>query len=289
MISGDRPVRVVVHGTSRCYWARQRLANAGRYTSLSYTVLAPESTVPAPNHAVSVLNCAVPVFIKLVEHGIDANSELFKFECEFHVIHYVSCAHKWNITQAEGVALPTYTAPGIVDGVKVYPGVKDLPAHLRQNFRNEFIRFVIKHVANSESPWANPDVNSLQSMYQVVYPMFPAQLSHCDAVCHPVRWTLPHVHITPHSVQTITSLGVLRNHIASAALDAVKRHLSKVWSSKRLNSIEARAGYINSLFLSDNEHPMIWREYVEGNIQAHPEIGGYQTVRKSLVPCHVSR
>ena len=103
-----------------------------------------------------------------------------------------------------------------------------------------------------------------------------------------VRWTLPHVHIAPHSVQTITSLGVLCNHIASTALNMVKCHLSTVWSSKRLKSIEARAGYINSLFLSDDEHPMIWCEYVEGNVQNHPKIGGYQMVRKSLVSCYVS-
>jgi hypothetical protein len=36
--------------------------------------------------------------------------------------------------------------------VKVFPGIKDLPVHLCQNFRNEFIYFIIKHVANSESP-----------------------------------------------------------------------------------------------------------------------------------------
>lgn len=71
-------------------------------------------------------------------------------------------------------------------GIKVYPGVKDLLVHIRQGFRNEFIRFVMKQVANSMSPWVNPDLNAFQSAYQVVYPMFPAHLRHSDAVVHPV-------------------------------------------------------------------------------------------------------
>ena len=69
---------------------------------------------------------------------------------------------------------------------KVYPGIRDLPAHIRQNFRNEFIRFVIKQVGNSQSPWVNPDVDSLQVMYQIVYPIFPGRIQHSDAVHHPV-------------------------------------------------------------------------------------------------------
>ena len=72
------------------------------------------------------------------------------------------------------------------DGVKLYPGIKNLPLHISPNFRNMFIRTVIKHVANSELPWVNPDVVSLQSIYQLVYPMFPARIWHSDAVYHPV-------------------------------------------------------------------------------------------------------
>jgi hypothetical protein len=71
-------------------------------------------------------------------------------------------------------------------GTKVYPGVKDLPAHIRPKFRNEFIRYVIKQVANSELPWTNPDIDSLQAMYQIVYPIFPARIRQSDAVHHPV-------------------------------------------------------------------------------------------------------
>ena len=93
-------------------------------------------------------------------------------------------------TQFEETAVPTFRLPMIVKGVKVYPGVKHLPDHIRPNFRNEYIRFVIKQLANSQSPWVNPDVHSLQCMYQLVYPTFPGRVRHSDAVYHPVSYSL---------------------------------------------------------------------------------------------------
>jgi hypothetical protein len=82
--------------------------------------------------------------------------------------------------------IPTFIISRMVKGVRVLPGIKDLPEHIQQNFRNEFIHFVIKQVANSQSPWVNPNVDSLQAMYQVVYPIFPARIRHSNAVYHPV-------------------------------------------------------------------------------------------------------
>jgi hypothetical protein len=82
--------------------------------------------------------------------------------------------------------------------------------------------------------------------------------------------------------KTVVSLGVLRNHLASSAIAAVQRHLITVFRKMRLDTTNARAGYIASLFVSATDHPIIWREYVEGNIQNHPEVGGYRTVRHSL-------
>ena len=93
--------------------------------------------------------------------------------------------------QFEETPVPTFTLARIVKGSKIFPGIKDLPAHIRQNFRNEFIRFVIKQVANSKLPWINPDVESLQATYQVVYPVFPARIRHSDAVYHPVCNAIP--------------------------------------------------------------------------------------------------
>ena len=44
----------------------------------------------------------------------------------------------------------------------MYPGIKDLPINIHQNFHSEFIHFIIKQVTNSQSPWVNPDVRSVE-------------------------------------------------------------------------------------------------------------------------------
>jgi len=73
-------------------------------------------------------------------------------------------------------------------------------------------------------------------------------------------------------------LGVLRNHLASAAITAIQRHLTCVFRKKRLDTIEGRAKHIAQLFKSEGDDPIIWREYVKGDIKNHPEVGGYKTV-----------
>ena len=81
---------------------------------------------------------------------------------------------------------PVYKLPVVVDRQKIYPGIKDLPSHIRVNFRNGFIRHVIRDVFNSEQPWANPDLSALQQAHNCTYSAYPAQLQHNDAICHPV-------------------------------------------------------------------------------------------------------
>lgn len=56
-----------------------------------------------------------------------------------------------------------------------------------------------------------------------------------------------------------------------------------MFRKKRLQTVEARAEYVTQLFRSDDDHPIIWREYYEGDIQNHPEVGGYKTVRQALI------
>jgi hypothetical protein len=165
----------------------------------------------------------------------------------------------------------------------VYPGIKDLPAHLRAGFRNEFIRYVMKQVANSEAPWTNPDLDSIQASYDIVYPIFPARIRHSDAVYHPVSISRSHSFKCLSLHKTISSLGVLRNHLASAAITAVQRHLTNTFRRKRLDTIHARADYITQLFKSDGDHPIIWREYFVGDIPNHPGVGGYKTARLFFV------
>ena len=186
-----------------------------------------------------------------------------------------------NNIQFEETPVQTFTPPRIVKGARVYPGVKNLPAHIREHFRDRFIRFVIKQVANSKFPWANPDVESLQSTYQLVYPTFPGQLRPGDAVCHPVSSCRSAVLQNSDIIwKTITALCVLRNQIAASAVAAVQRYLPNVFRQKRLQTVEARAEFVAKLFKADdNDHPIIWREYVEGTIPNHSEIGGYKPVR----------
>ena len=159
----------------------------------------------------------------------------------------------------ETSSLPVFLLPKIVDKSKVFPGIKDLPDHIRPNFRNEFIRFVIKRVANSESPWTNPDVPSIQAMYQLVYPAFPAQVRNSDAVYHPVS----HFLIIDHQslinqLKTITSLGVLRNHIAATAVTAVTggkewcpglehcKYIARKWSKYPANTHPVHPKFIQN-------------------------------------------
>jgi hypothetical protein len=90
--------------------------------------------------------------------------------------------------------------PKKIKGQKVYPGVKDLPQHIRVDFRNMFICLVIWDVINSEGPWLNPDLPLLQHTYNKVFPAYPARLQVGDAVSHPVSGS---DHVTPFGCSTI--------------------------------------------------------------------------------------
>ena len=73
-------------------------------------------------------------------------------------------------------------------------------------------------------------------------------------------------------------LGVVCNHIGTAAAFAVQRHLTNVFHQKQLQTIDARAKFVAEKFKSDDDHLIIWRQYVVGDIANHPEIRGYKTV-----------
>ncbi|KAF9791047.1 hypothetical protein BJ322DRAFT_1104702 [Thelephora terrestris] len=161
---------------------------------------------------------------------------------------------------------PVYLLPRFINRQKTYPGIKDLPSHIRMDFRNRFIRVIIRDIFNSERPWTNPDLETLQRVYDKVYPAYVARLRTNDAVFHP----------------TITSIGVIRNRIGTAAVFAVQRHLANVFRQKRLQTIVARAKFVADQFKSDDDHPIIWRQYVVGDIANHHEIGGYKTTRRGV-------
>ena len=181
--------------------------------------------------------------------------------------------------------LAVYPLPKIVNQQKVYPGIKDLPSHIRTNFRNLFIRPVIQDIFNSEQPWVNPDLSALQLAYDNAYPAYPARLQWSDAVVHPVRSCSHNMMGLSNSLnQTVTSLGVVRNRIGAMAVQAVHQYLTTVFRQKRLKTLSARAKHVSEQFKSNDDHPFIWRQYVVGDIANHPETGGYQTVCAGL-PC----
>ena len=77
-----------------------------------------------------------------------------------------------------------YLLPRIVNRQKVFPGIKDLPPHIRTDFRNKFIRPLIRDVFNFEQPWANPKLLALRLAYDKIYLAYPARLRCNDAVFH---------------------------------------------------------------------------------------------------------
>ena len=82
----------------------------------------------------------------------------------------------------------------------------------------------------------------------------------------------------------VTSLGVVHNHIGTAAVFVVQSYLANMFQQKRLQTLDARAEFISKKFKSNDDHPFIWCQYMVGDIANHPETGGYQTVCAGL-PC----
>ena len=76
------------------------------------------------------------------------------------------------------------------EGQKQQPGLKDLPPWLRENFRNQYIRRIIKQVCLSEVPWTNPTLASLQREFSHAYPTKRVRLHSDDAAVVPVSLPL---------------------------------------------------------------------------------------------------
>ena len=75
------------------------------------------------------------------------------------------------------------------------------------DFRNTYIRLIIRNVFNSKEPWSNPDLSALQYFYDATYPMYPTRLRHSDAVFHPVRANF-------HGMQEVISNVMPDDHLA---------------------------------------------------------------------------
>ena len=66
------------------------------------------------------------------------------------------------------------------------PGLKDLLPILQPNFRNTFIRHIMKLVFSGTSPWSNPGISIYQQEFNTIYPDHPFRLHADDAVVLPV-------------------------------------------------------------------------------------------------------
>ena len=91
-------------------------------------------------------------------------------------------------------AAPTY-APVLLSLPRKYkdesgkyqvPGLKDLPPLIQPNFRNAFIRHIMKLVFSGTSPWSNPSVSIYQQEFNTIYPDHPFRTHADDAVVLPV-------------------------------------------------------------------------------------------------------
>ena len=60
-------------------------------------------------------------------------------------------------------------------GITKAPGLKDLPHNIQSNFRNTFIRHIMKLVFSDGLPWSNPNLLVYQHEFDTVY--FPLQYS----------------------------------------------------------------------------------------------------------------
>ncbi|KAF9787362.1 hypothetical protein BJ322DRAFT_1017299 [Thelephora terrestris] len=149
------------------------------------------------------------------------------------------------------------------------PGLKDLPFDLKLEFRNIFIRHIMKIVFYDKLPWSNPLCPVYQKEFSIIYPDLPFQIHPDDAVVLPVKYPeLSSFSIFSHFLtsQTNRELGVLRNQIGSDALAAVIKYLPTQYNKRMLDSKAARGAYVQTL-LDSSQKPFIWEYFRPGTIE----------------------
>lgn len=67
-----------------------------------------------------------------------------------------------------------------------FPGLRDLPPNIQHDFRNTFIRHMMKVTFSGTFPWSNPSLDVYQEEFNAVYPGIPSLLHADDAVVYPV-------------------------------------------------------------------------------------------------------
>jgi hypothetical protein len=169
-------------------------------------------------------------------------------------------------------------------GHRRQPGLKDLPAWLRETFRDRFIRRVIEQVCLNNTPWNNPALSSLQLEFNHAYPTHRIRLHSDDAGVVPVSFDDHPALVSKFSpsVQMLRDLGVLRNQIGNEGLVAVIEHLPTQYNKRMLVSKDARAGYIAAV-LANPQRPFIWELFRPGT-QTVPRPGYNRGYYDEVIP-----
>jgi len=171
------------------------------------------------------------------------------------------------------------------NGVECAVGIRDLPPAIRDDFRNDFIRRIMKLIFSSRTPWINPSIETLQQEFDAAFPTYHATLHHDDAVVVPVILPLHSAQGlgSLNTTQTIRDLGTLRSQIGNEAIKAVTSHLPGQFEKRKFELPHARAAYVQAL-ISDKQHPFIWEYFRPGNIP----VGGaklyYDDVSQMFTP-----
>ena len=151
--------------------------------------------------------------------------------------------------------------------MKCAVGIQDLPAAIHDDFRNTFIRRIMKLVFSSDTPWVSPPIETLQQEFNAAFPTHRVRLHLDDAAVVPV--STPYIPLTDvthtRAMQTLRDLGVLRCHIGNEAIKAVIEYLPSQYNKRILESKSARAAYVQAI-ISDNQYPFIWEYFRPGNI-----------------------
>jgi len=66
------------------------------------------------------------------------------------------------------------------------PGLKDLPDNIQPNFRNMFIRHIMKLIFSDTLPWNSPSLSVYQHEFNLIYSSLRYRLHGDDAVVIPV-------------------------------------------------------------------------------------------------------
>ena len=161
------------------------------------------------------------------------------------------------------------------------PGVHSLPGEIRQTFADNFIPIVIQEMGDSEAPWENLPIDTLQECVDVIYPNLEYVVERGDALVSSVSCSASFVSISSFnkcfSSQTKARMMSFRNIIGNTAVVNVQKFLA------RYKTPELIEKYIKSGILYHKEIPFLYRVFEPTDVPSSKEKGGYKVVSTDLL------